>query len=296
MTNILTSAKRINGHRVLSVEKIVLQVLLLSFFTSSAWSQSLSHPLGNFKTMKKISGGISIQTDFGNMKALVYSANVIKIDVTQHPSFDDFSYAVVATPDASTKFSLTEEKEKITLTTDSLKLVIMKKPVRISIYDLKGRLINGDDAAFGTSWIGDEITTYKKLFPHEKFIGLGEKVGDLDRRGNGYQNWNSDVPGYEGRQDPLYCTIPFYIGIHDSVVYGIFLDNSSKTQFNFGASQERFSSFAVEDGDMNYYVICHSTVAKIIESYSWLTGRMPMPRCGHSVIISAATVIFRKLK
>jgi len=224
-----------------SLSRSRLLSLTLSLTLSlSVSAQSLSKPLGNFKAMKKIPNGISIQTDFGNMKAVVYSANVIKIDITQHSSFDDFSYAVVATPDASAKFSLKEEKEKITITTDSLQLIIAKNPVRISLYDLKGKLISGDDAAFGTSWIGDEITTYKKLFADEKFIGLGEKTGDLDRRGNAYVNWNTDAFGYSDRTDPLYCTIPFYIGIHDSMVYGIFLDNSSRTHFNFGASQNRF--------------------------------------------------------
>src|SRR5439155_9439678 len=97
------------------------------------------------------------------------------------------------------------------------------------------------------------------------------------RRGNAYVNWNTDAFGYSDRNDPLYCTIPFYIGIHDSLVYGIFFDNSCRTHFNFGASQNRFSSFAVEDVDMNYFLIYYSSVSKIIESYTWLTGRMPMP-------------------
>ncbi|MBK9732197.1 MAG: hypothetical protein IPO83_13110 [Chitinophagaceae bacterium] len=85
------------------------------------------------------------------------------------------------------------------------------------------------------------------------------------------------MPGYILSADPLYSTIPFYIGIHDSLFYGIFLDNSSKTHFNFGASQERNSYFTCEQGDLNYYLIYHSSVAKIIESYTWLTGRMPLP-------------------
>jgi len=254
---------------------LFLSISLSLPFSLSA--QSLSKPLGNFKAVKKLSNGISIQTDFGNMKAVVYSASVIKIDITQHSSFDDFSYAVVAAPDAKTKWDLVEKKDTIYITTDSLTLAISKRPVRISLYDVNHRLINGDDAAFGTSWIGDEITTYKKLFPDEKFIGLGEKTGDLDRRGNAYVNWNTDAFGYSDHTDPLYCTIPFYIGIHDGMEYGIFLDNSSRTQFNFGASQNRFSSFAVEDGDMNYFIIYHAAISKIIESYTWLTGRMPMP-------------------
>src|SRR3546814_7413795 len=75
-----------------------------------------------------------------------------------------------------------------------------------------GQTINQDETGFGTSWIGDQVTTYKKLQEGERFIGLGEKTGPLDRRGFGYTNWNTDNFGYTSGSDPLYCSIPFYIG------------------------------------------------------------------------------------
>lgn len=258
------------------MKKIVLLMLLLPCLTVLS-AQTLSRSLGNLKTMKRNSNGISIQTDFGNLKATVYTASIIKIDVSQNSFFNDFSYAVTVTPDAGVSSKVQEEKEKISIITDSVVLEITKKPVRVSLYNKSGQLINGDDAAFGTSWIGDEITAYKKLFPDEKFIGLGEKTGGLNRRGGGFSHWNSDVPGYILSADPLYSTIPFYVGIHDGLFYGIFLDNSSKTHFNFGASQERNAYFTCEQGDLNYYLIYHTSVSKIIESYTWLTGSMPLP-------------------
>jgi alpha-glucosidase len=107
---------------------------------------------------------------------------------------------------------------------------------------------------------------------------LGEKTGNLNKRGSSYQNWNSDVPAYAINHDPLYQSIPFFIGVHDRVAYGIFLDNSFRTKFNFGASSdEQFSSFSAANGEMNYYVFGASTIAGIISDYTWLTGRMPMP-------------------
>src|SRR6202012_204849 len=103
------------------------------------------------------------------------------------------------------------------------------------------------------------------------------KTGDLDRKGQGYTNWNSDVYAYATTQDPLYSSIPFYIGIHHDVNYGILLDNTFQTDFNFGASNDRFSSFGARGGEMNYYFIYHKRLADIIASYTYLTGRMPLP-------------------
>jgi len=236
----------------------------------------LNKSLGNFKSIKSNKEDFIIQTDFGKAEIKIFSPSVIRIRIVKDNFADDFSYSVVAKPQTC-KTSTKEDADLITITTDSIILKINKKPVRFSFTTLDGKIINEDEPAFGTSWIGDQVTTYKKLQDNERFIGLGEKTGNLDRAGNSYVNWNSDVPAYKSNQDPLYGTYPFYIGIHHQLNYGIFFDNTSRTQFNFGASNERFSSFTADLGEMTYYFIYHKQVAQIIESYTWLTGRMPMP-------------------
>src|SRR5690606_25845933 len=136
------------------------------------------------------------------------------------------------------------------------------------------KVINEDETGLTTSWIGEEVTTYKKMQDGERFIGLGEKTGNLDRRGSGYTHYNTDAFGYGVGQDPIYSTIPFYIGIHNGLNYGIFLDNTWQSDFNFGASNNRFSSFGAQGGEMDYYFIYHKKLADIITSYTDLTGRM----------------------
>ena len=139
--------------------KIILLYCLLMLLSFTVCAQSLSKSLGNMKTMKKSAQGITIQTDFGNLKATVYSPNVVKINITRNNVFTDFSYAVNVSPTEAVKFTVTEDKSKITLATDSLTLTISKQPVRVALYNKAGQLINSDDADFGTSWIDDEITT-----------------------------------------------------------------------------------------------------------------------------------------
>jgi alpha-glucosidase len=75
----------------------------------------------------------------------------------------------------------------------------------------------------------------------------------------------------------MYSTIPFYIGVHHNVQYGIFIDNTWQSDFNFGASNNSFSSFAAKGGEMNYYFMYSAHLADVIASYTWLTGRMKMP-------------------
>ena len=45
----------------------------------------------------------------------------------------------------------------------------------------------------------------------------------MNRRGQVYQNWNSDIPAYALDADPIYSTVPFFVGIHDEVCTEYFL-------------------------------------------------------------------------
>ncbi|TRX59514.1 DUF4968 domain-containing protein [Fulvivirga sp. M361] len=230
--------------------------------------------LGDLRRYTKIDHGIEGHTSHGTFKVVVYNPHTIRIHATL-AQYNDHSYAVVDTP--SGDFKLEESETSLVITTSKIQLILYRTPVRFVFKDLKGNVINEDDAAFGTSWIGEQVSTYKKLQPDERFIGLGEKTGSLDRRGNGYQNWNTDNYAYHNGSDPLYCSTPFYIGIHAGQAYGIYFDNSHKTHFNFGASNNRFMSFAADRGDMNYYFIYDDSVSGIIEYYTQLTGRMELP-------------------
>lgn len=245
----------------------------------------LSESIGNFVSAKKNESGLFISAQNASCTVQIYSENIFRINIEKgQTASENFSYAVIQTP-LKIKFNITEKKDKIEISTGSLKLIISKFPLRFSFYSLclkspskkNNEILLNEDDAFGTSWIGTEVTTYKKLQEGEKFVGLGEKNGNLNRRGEKYTHWNTDQFAYPINHDPLYCSTPFYIGIHNHSSYGIFLDNTHKTEFDFGSSNERFSSFSAANGSMDYYFVHHPSIADIIKSYTWLTGRMELP-------------------
>ena len=240
-------------------------------------SRYLNKSLGACIRFTQSETGINLETDDCQVAVTVYTPEIIRIRIlTKNDSVRDHSYAVIHQPQHS-KFTVSETKTHVTVKTNAVKLQITKASIRFSFYTLTGELINADDASFGSSVMGTEVTTYKALQKDERFIGLGEKTGNLDRRGSAHTNWNTDKFGYAVDADPLYMSIPFYIGLHNNLTYGIFFDNTFKTKFNFGASNNRFSFFSAEDGEMNYYFIYGKQVKEVIEHYTWLTGRMEMP-------------------
>ena len=233
--------------------------------------------MGNFKSVKQSGADVTIRSENAVVRIRYYSPTVIRICAGRQLSESDFSYAVVGSPKQGS-FSMKESVDMIELSTDSLRVEIRKNPIRIQVKNKKNLLLSEEYAPFGMGWQDSEITCYRKLFKGEKFIGLGEKTGNLDRRDCKYEMWNSDVPAYAANADPLYVSIPFFMGIHDSLVYGIFLDNSSRTKFDFAASTDNlFTRFSVAEGELNYYFFGASTVAGILGDYTWLTGRAWLP-------------------
>ena len=266
----------------ISCKTLLVLLVLLSFSSVFSQNNNKSISMGDMLSFTKTQHGIELSSAQGNVTITVYTPTMMRIRYVKNGAkTDDLSYSIIKEPNAASSFTFSESNDFLELKTDSVICEIKKKPIRILFKTLSGDIINQDEPAFGTSWIGEEVTTYKKLVADEKFIGLGEKTGNLNRRGEGYTNWNTDYFGYPTNADPIYMTTPMYIGLHSStgkqLIYGIFMDNSYKSHFNFGASNDRFSSFTAEDGDMNYYFIYHTSIAGIIESYTELTGRITMP-------------------
>jgi len=232
--------------------------------------------VGNITQVEIQAQSLSFKTENAYGEIRVYSPSIVRVRLDKKTLAKDFSYAVVMGPQP-TKLNITQNENEIVLQTDSLKAVVSKKPFAVAFYTLDGKLINEDEKGLQNSWVAEEVTAYKHMQEGERFVGLGEKTGNLDRKGNGYTNWNYDAFGYSTGQDPLYSSIPFYMGIHNGLNYGIFLDNTYQTDFNFGASNNRFSSFSAQGGTLDYYFIYHQKLADIITSYTALTGRMKMP-------------------
>lgn len=232
--------------------------------------------IGNVQYWEKTKLGLKGYTEQANFCLSVYDRHTVRIQVSDQESFSPNPYSVVLDPQNPT-FKIEETSSAIHLKTEKMEVELNLRPFSLSFKTLDGKVINQDESAFAVSWLGTEVTNYKKVQKDEKFIGLGEKTGNLNRFGKAYTNWNTDYFAYGVGDDPLYMSIPFYIGLHGDLAYGIFFDNTHKTVFNFGASNNRFIYYSADDGDMDYYFFHDEDVPKIIEAYTNLTGKMSMP-------------------
>jgi alpha-glucosidase len=258
--------------------KIISSIALLCYaIISSAQLQNSGRIISYLKTKNGIAG----KTVNFSFEVSAYSVNTIRVQIAKNKEINDYSFALVSNEKPSfNAFKITDEEGKIKLSTAKIIAEIDKAPnFRIVFKNDKGETINEDmpGKGMGTTFIGDRTTVYKKLQPGERFVGMGESLGDLNRAASVVTTWNVDNYKYDNDKIPMYISIPFYIGIFKDKVYGIYYDNSYKGTFNFGASNTRFSSVTFDGGDMDYFFMYDQSVAKVIEHYTSLTGRMPLP-------------------
>jgi len=224
-----------------------------------------------------------LQSDQGTLAVTPLTDDIIRVRFTTKPAFGrDHSYAVVnrdaGTPDVKADIG----SAAATLTSPSLKVTVQYAPLRISFANASGKVLDADDSGHGISFAGSEFRVAKQLREDEHVYGFGEKSGRLDKRGwqlggYNYVMWNSDTPAYDSSTDPLYSDVPFFMVLRGGQAHGIFLDNTWRSFFDIGREQPNLLTFGADGGDLDYYFINGPDPKKVIERYTALTGRMPLP-------------------
>ena len=163
------------------------------------------------------------------------------------------------------------------MTAGSVNVLVTKSPLLITFADASDNILLADEPGLPMAWNGSRVHVWKKMPPDENYYGLGDKAGPMNRRNRAFANWNTDEFGWQESSDPLYKTIPFFIGLRSGLAYGVFFDNSYRSSFDFGKESRDYFSFGAEGGELNYYFIAGPEPKKVVEQYTALTGRAPLP-------------------
>jgi len=207
-----------------------------------------------------------------------YTDSVIRVLMRHHDNDSpELPYAVCEQPDGAGFTSVNEADATLRLSTSAVNIAVNLRPCRIAWHAPDGGLLAADDQGLGMGRMGDTVLMHRAIHEGERFIGLGEKTGPIDRRGQAFTHWNTDHFGYPEQADPIYLSTPFFMSVMGGRVSGLFLNNSHRSTFNFGASNDRCAIIQAEGGLLDQFFIAGADPSSIISSYTWLTGRQPLP-------------------
>jgi alpha-glucosidase len=220
---------------------------------------------------------LNIQCDNGYVSICFFRDDIVRVIMNpkQTPSLKT-SFAVIKKQE-EVEVVVSEKNGDIYVSSKKLSLVINKTPISVSIFDNQGRLLvreNETGMGFNEK---KEVICFKEMHKEDHFYGFGEKTSFLDKRGEKMTMWNSDVfAPHNPEIDALYQSIPYFMTIRNGDAHGIFFDNTFKTVFDMKTSNDTYS-FSAEGGQLDYYVFAGPTPKAVLEQYSEITGRMPIP-------------------
>lgn len=168
-------------------------------------------------------------------------------------------------------------EERVRFTTADLAVEIEAASGRLSVWAADGTPICCDEADDALRFAAGRFRARKRVAPDERFYGLGDKPGPLEKRGHSYVMWNTDAYGFGEAADPLYKTIPFILSVRPGgAAYGLFLDTTHRSAIDLCSAEPDTLALAAP-GPFRLYVIAGPRAADVLERFTTLVGRTPLP-------------------
>ncbi|MEZ2576147.1 glycoside hydrolase family 31 protein [Buttiauxella ferragutiae] len=180
-------------------------------------------------------------------------------------------------------FTVEELDDTLRISTDKLRVTV-HQPLWLEWeylnQDSQWQLLASDrpTSAYLLNAHGDGVAHYQRRFKEERYYGLGEKAGPLQRTGKRYEMRNLDAMGYNAEStDPLYKHIPFTITRRPDVSFGMFYDNLSSCWLDLGNEIDNYHlpyrRWQAESGDVDYYLFLGPQVLDVTKAFVRLTGK-----------------------
>ena len=260
--------------------RLLASISLLASGAAFAQAPNAAQPVvvAALTDVKPLPDGIAVQAGPAQIRITALRDDILRVRESANSTLpEDASWAVDSSiREKSVNVQPISDSSSVGFRTAALEVRVERNPLRVIVRDLSGKIISEDAIARPTEFALGGFTVHKQLAADEQFYGLGDKLGTFNRRDQAYTDWNTDV-GPQEAIDPLYKSIPFYLGVRSGLSYGLFLDNTWRTWFDFGKSSRDSIAFGAEGGPLDYYVLYGPTPKQVVLAYTYLTGKPPLP-------------------
>ncbi len=184
--------------------------------------------------------------------------------------FNKFSHAVVLKP-TKNKLILNSKDETTTIISDGISVKINKKPFQIS-YMYKGEEIISEKTGYSKDSVHEKIQF--NLTNDEVLYGGGARALGMNRRGNRLQLYNRAHYGYETHSELMNFTMPIVISSKKHIVH---FDNAPIGYLDLDSKKDNSLTYETISGRKTYQVIVGDSWEDLIDNYTQLTGKQPLP-------------------
>jgi oligosaccharide 4-alpha-D-glucosyltransferase len=213
---------------------------------------------------------LTLTTDKGDVQLRFLTPKVVEVHyrpagVQQLPSFSLTGGMPVD------KIWHIDRDTRLEFGTPDLKVKIDKAPLRIR-FEKNGNTLLAENG--GLQMTGASRGFNFALQPQEKLMGTGQRVLGMDRRGQKLPLYNKASYGYTTKAEQMYYSLPAVVS---SNKYLLLFDNTARGEVDLGKTDKDTLTFSAVDGRTAYVVVTGDTYPEILENYTAVTGRQPLP-------------------
>lgn len=222
---------------------------------------------GNSQALK--AGVIEITSGVGTYTIAALTNNIIRVSYQDALTPDSKQHAAVLSEPLA--MQIDEQANYMVAETEGLKLEITRSPFSINFCDQKtGTKLKGGEFSRNQG-----IASFKfELKDQEAMYGMGSRGMQMNRRGHKLLNYNSHEPGNGMGFDVMNYSIPH---LASSEQYMLLFDNPARAWMDIGKSQADTLEYTSEGGNMVYYFVNGQSFEELINEYTQLTGKQPLP-------------------
>jgi len=201
-------------------------------------------------------------------------SNVVRIRQTPAgvPFAPDESYTVIRSWPLA-PIGIAVMSDSLTITTSALRVEITRFPFRLTYKRPDGTVLLSDTGTWGLGTGPNAASITFNMPAGEQYYGGGLIEGyPLSFRHQQRSLYNE----YKAFADGFTPNLPVPL-IVSSKGYGVFVDNTFRQDWNFDDGGGTRWEVVVRGGEMNYYFIDGHGIAGVLDNYTEMTGRAPMP-------------------
>lgn len=252
-------------------------------------------PVGDAAAVERWSTGVRLHAGDATVDVVALAADLFRVGLFPRGRTPGYASEALARQDwPPVATDLRDAPGGVRLATAAATAVVQLGPLRIGFEDTAGRSFATDDPELGMGTLpspapisehladalGPAVRVYKTRPPTERTFGCGERTGGLEKTGSRQTFWNVDPPlWHTASHDNLYSSTPFVLALdeRDGRAWGLFLDNAGRVQFDLAKERSDRYWFGADLGSLVYYVFAGPTPRDVLERFTELTGRTPLP-------------------
>jgi alpha-glucosidase (family GH31 glycosyl hydrolase) len=214
---------------------------------------------------------LEINTSDGKYIFTPYSQHIMSTSfIPKGEVFNPNSHAVILSP-GNGLATFKETETSLLFSTKGISIQLTKSPFQIS-YFYKSKVLLSEKNGYLKKDSTESIDF--NLDKTEMLYGAGERVLGMNRRGNRLQLYNRAQYGYETHAELMNFTIPLVLS---SKIYAVHFDNAPIGYLDLDSKKDNTLAYETISGRKTYQVIAGDSWKDLINSYTTLTGKQPLP-------------------